>query len=294
MSNVREQRRQAFTLVELLVVIGIIALLVSILLPALSKAKKGANTTKCLSNLRQIGMAFQYYANENKDAWPVVRQDTPEVNGVPQNVVNRYWQDMIIPYLSKTGKMNFEITDATDAEMARKSVLWGCPEYIPWTGTGGSFFQGVTRFDNGYAFNHYPTASPTNPTNVAAMPPVGEWACRSTITGLGKVYKRSDFTDPARRMLVADAYLWLLQVNPYVGGNFAGQMATRTTITAGQNGNSTLDRYRHGKIPPANAGIYNPDPRLGRVALNLVYCDGHAETLTDYKQAYRAIRMRLP
>jgi len=58
--------RRAFTLVELLVVIGIIALLISILLPVLGKAKKAANSAACLSNLRQWTTAWQMYCNDNR------------------------------------------------------------------------------------------------------------------------------------------------------------------------------------------------------------------------------------
>ncbi len=70
-SRSRSRSSKAFTLVELLVVIGIIALLIGILLPALNRAREASRVVACLSNSRQLSDASRLYATENKDALPI-------------------------------------------------------------------------------------------------------------------------------------------------------------------------------------------------------------------------------
>ena len=70
--------RRAFTLVELLVVIGIIAILVAVLLPALKMAREQALSAQCLSNLRQCGQLLYLYANQNKGFFPTMSLQSPE------------------------------------------------------------------------------------------------------------------------------------------------------------------------------------------------------------------------
>src|SRR5688500_5685345 len=148
--NQLDQRRTAFTLVELLVVIGIIAVLISILLPALTAARRQAAVVQCSSNMRQIAMAILMYADANKGKLPPaqINAATP-INGVP----NGFWwpNELVRGGYIKSPSLYPAPGSPTTSKVFNKSSVLRCHE-------------GVAEEDSGAVVNghEYPTAFGNN------------------------------------------------------------------------------------------------------------------------------------
>jgi len=130
MSGHRIARRQsAFTLVELLVVIGIIALLISILLPTLSSVRRQAATLQCSSNMKQIATAMMMYVQDNKGKLPPCASDP--VPGVWD--AGWWWPNELVRggYVKGSGQNVYKKTPSTTAEKVfSKSSVFRCPEGV--------------------------------------------------------------------------------------------------------------------------------------------------------------------
>lgn len=113
--------KKAFTLIELLVVISIVALLISILLPALGKARKAARIMQCLAHTRQQMTAYSMYAIDNKSAWPKYMLSSKlycaDADG--------YLEQLLSPYLVKSG-WSSSVPNFSNNGVGGK--VWLCPE----------------------------------------------------------------------------------------------------------------------------------------------------------------------
>jgi len=308
---------KAFTLVELLVVIGIIAVLIGILLPALSAARRSASAMKCASTMRQVGMSFQLYSQDNKGYWPPAKLSVSYSllygkNSITNNPV--YWQNFLAKYVTKA-VVGTAVTGTSDIQLqqnlAKSSILWGCPDFTPFASTStGLSANGESVIYTGYGMNldpHYPNAkagsSPPytfedQPNDRAFNPPLSG-ASSST---QGTWFKAKEWTRPAERCLIADGRAYSVECRqpptPLLGDAVTGQhsdsMSTfwSSDTTYGDH-QTSMDIYRHGKRPKMiNSDTHSPAG--GKISFNILYCDGHVVTAIHGSDAYKSTRMKFP
>ena len=143
---------RAFTLIELLVVIAIIAILAAMLLPALAKAKDKAKAIRCTSNIRQVGLAFMMYANDNQDFLPPLNTGNYSAGTAVQG---KWWFNILDQggYVTASGQTNnvwrcpaVQDQDITVTVYNYYGISWQCygPVQDQASDSGGVIRYGTT------------------------------------------------------------------------------------------------------------------------------------------------------
>lgn len=261
------KRKKAFTLVELLVVIGIIALLIGILMPALNAARAQSRQVACLSQLRQVGMAMIMFSQEHQGYMQVAGQIESPGGGTAPGLLDpgmrrySYYFDgkdnrplnlggALAPYLGQQIRTDntANMTADTNAGIVRK--IFVCPsDDNPWMGftAKATGWTGPTMY-NSYGFNESVLGWRDAPSGGQTFDEL-----RGLLTRI---------KDPAEVFMMCDA----LPRNNYPGGwlTFFAHVTGATLEDAYFDNNAgdftMFERYRH------------------RGRINVLYADGHGDT----------------
>jgi len=190
------QTHSAFTLIELLVVIAIIAILAAMLLPALARAKDTAKRGACVSNTRQVAIAFKLFLSDNGDRFPRAvtereATDSARWGSIPDTASDRAAfsiRGQLEPYISTTGLINNTNANADPAANAFR-----CRSSLPWPNPGPGQW-----FTTDYGFN-------LNEGNYSAGFGQASWYQANPEYGYNETFTEASVANPANFIILADA-----------------------------------------------------------------------------------------
>ncbi|HEV2296039.1 MAG TPA: prepilin-type N-terminal cleavage/methylation domain-containing protein [Tepidisphaeraceae bacterium] len=254
-----------FTLVELLVVIGIIALLIAILMPALGAARAQAKSVTSLSNLRQLGTGLVQYRVENKGYYPL---------GAWQKLPDRArtrWADAIYPYMKNTEVyMSPQLDEPERARMNK-------PFNHTTTGTaanGSEIIPGKTIFYGGYGYNWQYLGNGRTTSGVAEFFAKEGIQIRAT----SKTIAIAD-TNGSKNGGATWTNEGVYVIDPPLMSQLMGSRGSRATSTPPPGQLPATGNYGYTGGADGDPLHRSTPAERNRGMVNVLFCDGHGEPL---------------
>jgi prepilin-type N-terminal cleavage/methylation domain-containing protein/prepilin-type processing-associated H-X9-DG protein len=256
--------KRGFTLIELLVVIAIIAILAAILFPVFAKVREKARQITCISNEKQIGLAFVQYVSDYDEAWPC------GVKSKTGNQLGQGWASLVFPYVKSTGVYKCPddgtFPDPIHSNYTPVSYAFNSNAAGSFDGSGNivvntdSSFNAPTSTVALFEVNG-PTANLTATLSTSAT---GDGASANPSVGTGNADNASFSDDGLDASSVTTGYPGVVGPPTYAAVN----LVYATSVMGGVN----LGTAYYGPYTIANGGVHSSGS-------NFLMADGHAKWL---------------